>query len=224
MVSKDQPKKFAEGVCFKKIFFVFIFGCLFGYVYEVILNFVVHLCSDGTIFLERRSAVIYGPFSVIYGLGGALMTFCFARKKMKWWQILIYGGLICGICEYLTGWLQEVFTGTTSWDYSDQIFNINGRTSLFIMFIWGVICLIFIKFVYPFFSDLIEKIPLKIGNFLFWFLVVFLSIDVFISFSAVIKMNLRDHNIPSFTPYGQFLDTVYPDERVHQAYPNLVKK
>ncbi len=214
-------KKFAEGICFRKLFFVFIIGSIFGCYYEMILNLVVHLFCNHEIFWETRSGVLYGPLSVIYGFGAVTMVYLFARKELKWWQIVIFGGLAGGIVELAMGLLQEIFTGTTSWNYSDQFLNIAGKTSPQVMLAWGVICLFFVRIVYPFCSNLIEKIPVKTGEIIFRILLVLVSIDCLLSLSAVVKMNLRHHNVPNFTPYGKFLDTVYDDSRIHRAYPKM---
>lgn len=220
--TKEETKKFAEGVCFKKLFFIFIIGSIFGCYYEMILNLVTHFVGDGSIFWETRTGVLYGPFSVIYGFGAVLMVYLLTRRKFTWWQIILLGGLIGGIFELLMGLGQEIFTGTSSWDYSDHWLNIAGKTSPFVMLIWGLICLLLMKTIYPACSNLIEKIPEKVGNIIFWVFLIFLSVDCFLSLSAVLRMNFRHHNVPTFTPYGRFLDTVYPDERVHRSYPNMI--
>jgi len=216
-------EKFAEGTCFKKLFFVFIFGCVFGCFYEMILNFCAHLIWNHEIFWETRSGVIYGPFSIIYGLGAVILTYVFTRRKFKWWQIFLLGGLIGGVFEVFVGYIQEIFTGTSSWNYGDHWLNIAGKTSPRIMFVWGFICLVYMLAVYPAFSNLIEKIPSKIGDFIFWALLAFIIADCFISFTAVVRMNLRHHNVPVYTPYGRFLDHNYSDARIHRAYPNMVE-
>ncbi|MBR2544111.1 putative ABC transporter permease [Candidatus Saccharibacteria bacterium] len=214
-------KKFAEGVCFKKLFFIFIIGCLFGCIYETLLTFFTNLLRDGSIVWVSRSGLLYGQFSPIYGVGAVLMVYFLTRRDFKWWQIFLLGSLIGGIFEYLAGAAQEIFTGTSSWNYSDQWLNIGGKTSVFIMAVWGLTCLFLMKIIYPIASDLIEKIPPKIGDIIFWTLLVFIAIDCLLSLSAVIRMNLRRHHVPTFTPYGQFLDTVYTDERIHRSYTNM---
>ena len=207
---------------FRKLFYIFVIGSIFGCYYEMILNLFAHLMGDGSFFWETRSGVLYGPFSVIYGFGAVIMVFCLTRRNFKWWQIILLGGLIGGVFELSMGFFQELFAGTSSWDYSDHWLNIAGKTSPFVMLIWGLSCLFLMKIIYPFCSKLIDKIPAKYADIIFWALFVFLSIDCLLSFSAVIKMNLRRHEVPTFTPYGRFLDTVYPDERVRRAYPNMV--
>ena len=55
--------------------------------------------------------------------------------------------------EYLCSLFQEKVFGTVSWDYSHQMFNIGGRTSLKYMIIWGVLALIVVKVIYPFYLN-----------------------------------------------------------------------
>ncbi len=219
--SKKPTQKFAEGVCFKKLFFVFIIGCIFGCIYETLLTFFMNLFRDGSIVWVSRSGLLYGQLNPVYGIGAVGMVYFLTRRNFKWWQIFLLGGLIGGVFEYIMGICQEFFTGTSSWDYSDQWLNIGGKTSPYIMAVWGITCLVLMKVVYPIISNLIEKIPPKVGDVVFWVSLVFILIDVFISYSAVIRMNLRHQNVPTLTPYGQFLDTVYTDERIHRSYTNM---
>ena len=46
-----------------KIFWVFILGCLIGYIMEVSLN--IYLTKN----FETRQGLIYGPLAPVYGLG-----------------------------------------------------------------------------------------------------------------------------------------------------------
>lgn len=221
--TSTKTKKFAEGLCFRKLFFVFLFGCIFGCYYEMVINFFIHLIYDHELFWEIRSGLLYGPFSVIYGFGAMLLTLIFARRNYKWWQVLIFGGLIGGLFEFAMGYIQEFLTGTTSWNYSNQWLNFGGRTSPYIMLLWGIICLIFIKVVYPVLSDLVEKIPPHIGEPIFRILLALIIVDGALSLSAVVRANLRHHEVPQLTPYDRFIDTVYDDERLHRDYPNMVR-
>lgn len=218
---KQPPAKFAEGLCFKKLFFIFLIGCIFGCVYETILTLIRSIIYDGHPVWVSRSGLLYGQLNPVYGIGAVLMVFFLTRRDFKWWQIILLGGLIGGAFEYIIGMAQEIFTGTSSWNYSDQWLNIGGKTSPYIMAVWGIACLFLMKIVYPFVSNLIEKIPPKTGNIVFWILLIFIIIDCLLSLSAVIRMNLRRHNVPTFTPYGKFLDAVYTDERIHRSYTNM---
>ena len=214
-----KDKVFAEGLCLEKICTIFIIFSVFGCYYEMILEFVKRFIKDGTIFWETRSAVLYGPFNVIYGLGAVIVLLILGRKYMRWYKVFIYGSLIGGLFEYICSFLQEKITSTTSWNYSHQLLSINGRTTIPIMIGWGLICLIFIKWIYPHLSNLIESIPNKTGTIILSILMILLCIDMLLSFSAVLRQNFRQNNMKPISFFGEFLDKYYPDERIKKAYP-----
>ena len=45
-----------------------------------------------------------------------------------------------------------------------------------------------------------------------------------ISWSALIRQNLRRNNVPAYTVVGEFFDRHYPDEFLEKFYPNMVAK
>ncbi len=216
-----KTPKFAEGLCFKKMFFVFLLGSVIGTVYEEILFMVQHYMATGQIEHALRRGVIYGPFNVIYGFGAAVMIYLLLRKPLKDWQIFVYAAMLGGIVEYLVSWLQEVFTHTTSWDYSGLFLNINGRTTIPIMLVWGVLGLVLVKVVYPPVSRLIEQIPVKIGDRIYIVLVVLMALDMLVSWTAIIRQTLRHNNVPPFTPVGEFCDSYYTDDFLRHYFPNM---
>lgn len=166
--------------------------------------------------------VIYGPFNVIYGLGAVVMIWLLARKKYNNWQIFCYAALLGGVVEYLISFLQEFFTHTTSWDYSNLPLNINGRTTLPIMVVWGVMGLVLVKVIYPWISKWIEMIPERIGNAIYITLIVFMALNMLISWTAIIRQTLRHNNVSPFTPLGRFYDECYDDEYLERYFPNMV--
>ena len=181
----------------------------------------MYLIGEGSIVIVGRSGLLYGPFNPVYGVGAALMIYFLGRKDYKCWQIILYGALIGGIFELLMGIGQEIFTGTSSWNYSDQPLNIFGKTSIPIMLVWGLICYVLVKLIYPQLSKLYEKIPKKANDIIFKILLIFMIINCFLSFSAVVRMNMRHHGQEPITPFGRFLDAVYTDERIHKSYTNM---
>lgn len=224
---KDQSKssqKFAEGLCFRKLFFIFLIASVIGTIYEDLLIFVRTFLETGVGVWMTHRGVIYGPFNVIYGFGAALMCWLLLRKPYKNWQIFLYSALMGGAVEYLLSLGQELVIGTRSWDYSNQILDINGRTTLPIMLIWGAMGLVFIKIVYPWVSSLIEKIPPAVGENLFIVLLIFMIFNMVVSWSALIRQNLRHHEIRPLTPIGEFYDRYYPDEFLRKYYTNMERR
>ena len=53
---------------------------------------------------------------------------------------------------------------------------------------------------------------------------ILLSFDMLISWSALIRQNLRRNNVPAYTVVGEFFDRHYPDEFLEKFYPNMVAK
>lgn len=224
---KDQSEssqKFAEGLCFRKLFFIFLIASVIGTIYEDLLIFVRTFLETGVGVWMMHRGVIYGPFNVIYGFGAALMCWLLLRKPYKNWQIFLYSALMGGAVEYLLSLGQELVIGTRSWDYSNQILDINGRTTLPIMLIWGAMGLVFIKVVYPWVSSLIEKIPPAVGENLFIILLIFMIFNMVVSWSALIRQNLRHHEIRPLTPIGEFYDRYYPDEFLRKYFTNMERR
>lgn len=224
--SKAEPPKkhpFAEGLSFKKLFFIFIIGSVFGTIYEDLLIYGQTYLTTGTGVWMTHRGVIWGPFNVIYGFGAALMCWVLLRKKLENWQIFVFSAFIGGAVEYGLSFLQETFTGTTSWDYSSYFLNFGGRTTLPIMAFWGLLGLILVKIVYPFLSNLIEKISLEIGERLFAILLVFMVFNMLISWTAILRQNLRHHGVKPLTPIGEFLDAQFNDDYLRRYFPNMVR-
>lgn len=221
---KKDKRVFAKGLCFEKLFLIFIIGSIIGAYYEQILNLFYTYKYEGIIVWEYRRGVIYGPFNVIYGFGAVIITKLLLSKDYKWYEILIYGCILGGGIEYLISFLQETFTHTISWNYSNKILNINGRTTIPYMFVWGLFCLIFIKVIYPFISNKIEKIPYNLGMLFTRIMVVFMIFNMAISWTAIIRQTLRQKNIPAFTFVGKFYDYHYTDEFLIKYFPNMVRR
>ena len=92
------------------------------------------------------------------------------------------------------------------------------------MIVWGILGVLFVHIIYPFLSNLIEKIPPKIGNKIMPIVLILMCLNMFLSFSAVIRQNLRRNDIKPFTKYGIFLDKHYDDERLKKTYNNMIVK
>lgn len=219
---KPTEEKFAEGLCFKKLFFVFLIGSIIGTIYEELLYGFQKLIETGAWEWTVRRGVIYGPFNVIYGFGAVVMIYLLLRKKYTNWQVFLYASILGGIVEYVVSFLQEFFTHTVSWDYHGYFLNLNGRTTIPFMVVWGLLGLLLVKWVYPFVSEIVERIPVKIGNTIYVILVGFMAFDMLISWSALIRQTLRHNHIPPFTPVGRFYDDFYDDEYLQKFFPNMV--
>lgn len=199
---------------FMKCIWVFLIGSIFGVIMETIISYF----QFGH--FESRKGLIYGPLNPIYGFGAIIFMLLIRYKNPV--KVFLGGMLLGGSFEYLCSLFQEKVFGTISWNYSNQAFDINGRTSLFLMGCWGIIALLFVFIIYPPISKCIEKIPL--GDILTTILAIFLTADCMISLSACIRQNERAHGFKAKNKAEVFLDKYYPDEKLDKIFVNAKRR
>ena len=218
---KKEDKPFAKGMCFSKMFLIFVIGCFIGVLHENILGCIKYYLRHQEFFWPSHKGVIYGPFNPLYGAGIALIIYVLGKKKKSPLKTFICGALLGGAIEYIISYLMELVLGVASWDYSTYFLNINGRTTIPYMLFWGFASMILVHIIYPILSKWIEKIPSKIGKPLIVILVIFMSLNMFISFTALGRATLRNKGYEPFTIVGEFYDKVYPDEFLRTIYTNM---
>lgn len=214
LVAVEEEKSFASGYHFYKLFWVFMLGCFFGYIYEVALEFVK------TGILVGRAGVIYGPFNPVYGFAAVLIIIVLGRLK-DFKLVFVFGSLLGGAFEYFCSFIQEKMFGSLSWDYSQHFLNIDGRTTIPFALFWGILCVVLLKWIIPYFSKWIEKIPNKVGVPLTWLLFAFMVFNMSISSLASNRNLERYKGIPADSTLDHFLDQEYPDEIMRKAFPNF---
>lgn len=210
IVKKEENKILKKIV---KLFCVFVIGSIIGYLLEMIVGLVQngHFVS--------KQGLIYGPFSQVYGIGLVIYYLVIPNNK-KNIEIFLISMFLGGIVEYIFSYLQETFFGTISWDYSNLLFNINGRTSLLHCIYWGIGGILFSKYIRP----QIEKIdlfyPKKWFKVLTIFLAIFLLFDIIISSLACKRQEERKEGIEPKNNIEIFLDKTYTNEVLNEIYSN----
>ena len=221
-MNSSKKEVFAQGQCFYKLFLIFVIFSIFGSYFEKIQYLIVHYLKTKTLVWPSRTAVIYGQFNMIYGFGAVLFILLLNRKVKSPYKLFLEGSIAGGAIEYTMSLLLEVFVGTKSWDYSSKFLNIAGRTTIPIMLVWGLLSLVLIKIIYPRLSRCIERIPNRPGTIITNILLVLLAADMLLSWSALLRQNLRRKGIAPFTIVGKVYDRAYPDEYLSKVYPNMV--
>ena len=214
--SENIPGFFARGVNFYKLFWVFIIVSFLGCLVETVFM----LLTRGE--LQNRSGVIYGSFSLVWGLGAVLFTLCFHRlARYSSFLILLVGTVLGAVYEYACSWLQEVLFGACFWDYSHLPFNINGRVNLMFSLFWGVAAVMWVKLAYPALCRWIGKIPNGAGRPLTVCLAVLMAFNVALTAAALGRMNQRQQGAEAGNAVEAFLDRQYPDQKLHRIFTNL---
>ena len=137
---------------------------------------------------------MYGVLLALCGDLPLLVLHCFytAIKIVQTAFYFLTGTFLGGAYEYLCSVLSEIVFGKVFWDYSKMPFNLNGRINLLYCFFWGIATVVWFKRIYPFLSNLIEKLPIAFGTVFTWIIVVFMVLNMFMSLSALIRYDQRN--------------------------------
>lgn len=210
---------FAKGCSLPKLAWLLVIGAFLGDIVETIF---VRLTSGVWM---SRSSLVWGPFSIVWGLAMVFATVLLYRYKDKPDRVIFWIGTVFGgAYEYFCSVFTEAVFGVVFWDYSKIPFNLGGRINLLYCFFWGIAAVVWIKAIYPFLSRWIEKIPRRTGNILTVFLVLFMAVDMLLSAMALARYDARYQGQPAQTALGEFLDGHFDDEYLMRVYPNLIHR
>lgn len=200
---------------FYDLFYIFIFGSIFGWLIEGIYT----LIKKGI--LINHSALVLGPFNVVYGIGAVILTIFLINYMDKSYFKIFLISFICGtILEYMLSLGMELLVGFTAWNYSKYFLNINGRVCLQYSIYWGFLGIIWIKLCYPFISSIINKINLNFGKILMKILIIFLIFNIILTFSAINRAKEFDKGIAPKNSYERFLDNTFNSKYLKNMFSN----
>lgn len=212
---EKQEAHFAQGMTFYKLFWVFFIGCFAG----VVLETIYCLIQRGH--YESRVGLIYGPFNLVYGIGALCLSGALYRFRNRGRVFSFVGGFVVGsVVEYACSWFQEVCFGSTSWDYSNMPYNLNGRICLLYSIFWGILGIFWIKDIYPRMAKWILKIPNKVGKPLTWVLLVFMVFNSVMTLFTSLRWTARREGVEPRNAFEAYLDEHYPDERMQKIFAN----
>lgn len=212
---EKQEAHFAQGMTFYKLFWVFFIGCFAG----VVLETIYCLIQRGH--YESRVGLIYGPFNLVYGIGALCLSGALYQFRNRGRVFSFVGGFVVGsVVEYACSWFQEVCFGSTSWDYSNMPYNLNGRICLLYSIFWGILGIFWIKDIYPRMAKWILKIPNKVGKPLTWVLLVFMVFNSVMTLFTSLRWTARCEGVEPRNAFEAYLDEHYPDERMQKIFAN----
>jgi uncharacterized membrane protein len=157
--------------------------------------------------------VVYGPFAQIYGFGFVLLTiFFFFLRKRNVFSVFVLGAAVGTAFEYISSLLQEKILGVISWDYSRNLYNLNGRVELKAAIAWGVLSVIFVKYIYPRVCRKKIRMPwIKPFRITALALAAFMTVNLAITVGATYRQRQRHLGIKAANGIQMFFDEYYPD-------------
>ncbi len=196
-------------------FYLFLFGSVVGWIVECIFSFIKR-----GIFINH-SALVIGPFNVIYGISACVLTLLLLNINSKNNFIIFIISFISGtILEYIASLGMEYIVGFTAWNYQRYFLNINGRVCLLYSIYWGLLGVLWIKYLYPKISKIVEKIKNNLGYKWMYIIIVFLILDLVLTISAVNRAHDFDAGIPAHNKYERFLDNTFNSDFLKNMFNN----
>ena len=199
-----------------RMFWLFLIAGILGDFIEV----VFWLATRGE--LTSRSSLLYGPFSIVWGMGAVLLTLVFHRMDdLSPARIFMTGAMLGGLYEYICSLIQELLFGACFWDYRHLPLNLNGRVHLVFCLFWGMAAVAWVRLICPALFRFIEYIPRQRGRSIARAAALFLAFSALLSAGALGRMDQRQRDIPASGAVSRFLDEAYPDSVLHSRYPNM---
>lgn len=164
----------------------FIIYSFLGWIMESIFRSIIEKKVINTGFL-------IGPICPIYGFGACIMFLFLGNLKNNTILLFLISFTVLTLWEYIVGVLLEKIFNTKYWDYSDHKFNFQGRICLTNSIYWGILGILFIKFIHPFVQNILGKIDIKLLNFIIIIATITFIVDIIVSIIKVknIKVNLQ---------------------------------
>lgn len=164
----------------------FIIYSFLGWIMESIFRSIIEKKVINTGFL-------IGPICPIYGFGACIMFLFLGNLKDNIILLFLISCTLLTLWEYIVGVLLEKIFNTKYWDYSDHKFNFQGRICLTNSIYWGILGILFIKFIHPFVQNMLGRIDSKLLNFIIMIASITFIVDIIVSIIKVknIKVNLE---------------------------------
>lgn len=143
-------------------------------------------------FCEKRllnTGFLNGPLCPIYGIGSIIMILFLEKFQDNIIILFVISLLVLSLWEYAVGVLLEKVFKTRYWDYSDHKININGRVCLSNSIYWGILGVIFIKYIHPFVDNNIELLQPVFIKCVVLIITILFIIDTIISIVMTININ-----------------------------------
>ena len=217
--ARPEPTTTAEkAMSFSDLVWLFVVGAFLGDVVETIF------CRVTAGVWMSRSSLVWGPFSVVWGLALVLAAVLLRGSERKSEsRIFWFGVILGGAYEYVCSAVTELLFGTVFWDYSGFKFNLGGRINLLYCFFWGIAAVAWIRYGYPLVAKGMNKLKTHIRPWMTAALAVFMAVNMGVSTLAMARYDARTSGVEAATPLAVFLDAHFDNARMERIYPNAKK-
>ncbi len=217
--ARPEPTTAAENtISFADLLWVFVIGAFLGDVVETIF------CRITAGVWMSRSSLVWGPFSVVWGLALVLSTVLLRNSEHKSDRsIFCFGVVMGGAYEYVCSAVGELLFGVVFWDYSGFKFNLGGRINLLYCFFWGIAAVVWLRHGYPLVAKLMAKVRSHVKPWMTVLLAVFMAVNMTLSACALARYDARTSGAAPANSFEAALDAHFDNARMERIYPNAKK-
>ena len=200
------------------LLWLFVIGAFLGDMVETVF------CRVTAGVWMSRSSLVWGPFSVVWGLALVMATVLLRQEKDRSDRYLFaFGTVMGGVYEYVCSAVTELLFGTVFWDYSKFKFNLGGRINLLYCFFWGIAAVVWMRYGYPLVLRGMEKVRSRVRPWMTVLLAVFMAVNMLTSALALARYDARTSGEAPKNSIDMLLDAHFDDARMERIYPNAKK-
>lgn len=157
---------------------IILISAIFGFIYETIFYRI-----DLGYFVKRGYTI--GPWLPIYATGGLLIYLNNIKNKNNILKIFINSAVMCGLLEFIVGYLLLHISHIRLWDYNTEILNygnIGGYICLRSVLFFGLSGVFLMNIVLPLITKIINKYQSKKTEYITIFLGGLFCIDFIVNY------------------------------------------
>lgn len=132
-----------------------------------------------------------GPICPVYGVGLVAVIGVLAPVQNQLWLLYLGAVVLTTAIELVTGFAMEKLFHQRWWDYSRVPLNLGGYVCLPFSLIWGVACVVIVRWLHPLVQTGVELIPPMVGPLALALFSATLILDVCVTVAKVIKLDQK---------------------------------
>ena len=173
---------------------------------------------------ESRVGLVWGPFSPLYGAGTVLLTLISYQLRRRHAPNVVgfcISAVVGGRLEEITGWGMLTFFHMQSWTYAFLPDHITEFVAWRFLFFWGLLGLIWCRFVMPRALYHIGEPTSKRQAIFITLISLYLVADIGMTVACFMRATARDVGIPPQNAFEQWVDMHYSNEFISARFQNL---
>ena len=201
-----------------QVVILFVVGSMAG----LLLEEIWMLITAGL--TESRVGLVWGPFSPLYGAGAVLLTLISYQLRRRHAPNVVgfcISAVVGGLLEEITGWGMLTFFHMQSWTYAFLPDHITEFVAWRFLFFWGLLGLIWCRFVMPRALYHIGEPTSKRQAIFITLISLYLVADIGMTVACFMRATARDVGIPPQNTFEQWVDMHYSNEFISARFQNL---